>query len=109
MNEKTSRPVILCVLDGWGYLPNGKSNSIKLADTPNWDRLTAKYLHSTIEASEHNVGLPDGQMGNSEVGHMNLGAGRVVMQELPRIDKAIKDGSLAKEPAIGKFIATLKK
>jgi 2,3-bisphosphoglycerate-independent phosphoglycerate mutase len=103
------RPVVLCILDGWGYMPNGASNSIKLAHTPNWNRLTEQAPHGTIEASEHNVGLPDGQMGNSEVGHMNLGAGRVVMQELPRIDAAIKDGSLAKNPALGKFIAALKK
>ena len=112
MTQKPSpviRPVVLCILDGWGYMPNGKSNSIKLAHTPNWNRLTEHAPHGTIEASEHNVGLPDGQMGNSEVGHMNLGAGRVVMQELPRIDAAIKDGSLAREPAIGKFIAALKR
>ena len=112
MTEKLSpaiRPVVLCILDGWGYLPNGASNSIRLAHTPNWNRLTEKSLHGVIEASEHNVGLPDGQMGNSEVGHMNLGAGRVVMQELPRIDAAIQDGSLAKNEALGKFIATLKR
>jgi 2,3-bisphosphoglycerate-independent phosphoglycerate mutase len=112
VTQKTApaiRPVVLCILDGWGYMPNGKSNSIKLAHTPNWNRLTEHAPHGTIEASEHNVGLPDGQMGNSEVGHMNLGAGRVVMQELPRIDAAIKDGSLAKNPAIGKFVASLKK
>ncbi len=100
MTERTPRPVILCVLDGWGYLPNGKSNSIWLADTPNWDRLTAEYPTATIEASEHNVGLPDGQMGNSEVGHMNLGAGRVVLQGLPRIDHAIAAGELERNPAL---------
>ncbi|MGB8840022.1 MAG: 2,3-bisphosphoglycerate-independent phosphoglycerate mutase [Aliidongia sp.] len=103
------RPVVLCILDGWGYLPDGPSNAIRLAKTPNWDRLTAASPHSTIEASERNVGLPGGQMGNSEVGHMNLGAGRVVMQELPRIDQAIADGSLAANPALGGFIAALKK
>ncbi|GGF18645.1 2,3-bisphosphoglycerate-independent phosphoglycerate mutase [Aliidongia dinghuensis] len=111
MTEKlqpATRPVVLCILDGWGYLPNGASNSITLAHTPNWNQLTRTAPHGIIEASEHNVGLPDGQMGNSEVGHMNLGAGRVVMQELPRIDAAIKDGTLAKNEALGKFIATLK-
>jgi 2,3-bisphosphoglycerate-independent phosphoglycerate mutase len=107
--QPARRPVVLCILDGWGYLPNGASNSIRLAHTPNWNRLTEHAPHGIIEASEHNVGLPDGQMGNSEVGHMNLGAGRVVMQELPRIDAAIKDGSLARNETLGTFIATLKK
>ncbi|HLY54352.1 MAG TPA: 2,3-bisphosphoglycerate-independent phosphoglycerate mutase [Stellaceae bacterium] len=102
------RPVVLCILDGWGYLPNGKANSIWLADTPNWDRMVDSSPATTIEASEFNVGLPDGQMGNSEVGHMNLGAGRVVMQELPRIDKAVADGSLALNEALGEAIAALK-
>jgi len=108
MTEQTPpRPVILCVLDGWGYLPHGASNAIREAKAPNWHRLVAASPHTTIEASELNVGLPQGQMGNSEVGHMNLGAGRVVMQELPRIDAAVADGSLADNPALKAFIATL--
>jgi 2,3-bisphosphoglycerate-independent phosphoglycerate mutase len=106
--QSPPRPVVLCILDGWGYLPDGPSNAIRLAKTPNWHRLVAASPHTTIEASELNVGLPAGQMGNSEVGHMNLGAGRVVMQELPRIDQAIADGSLARNPALERFIAALK-
>jgi 2,3-bisphosphoglycerate-independent phosphoglycerate mutase len=106
--QKPPRPVVLCILDGWGYLPDGPSNAIRLARVPNWQRLVAGFPHTTIEASELNVGLPAGQMGNSEVGHMNLGAGRVVMQELPRIDQAIDDHSLDDNPALTKFIATLK-
>jgi 2,3-bisphosphoglycerate-independent phosphoglycerate mutase len=102
------RPVVLCVLDGWGFLPNGASNAIERAQTPNWHRLIETYPHATIEASESNVGLPNGQMGNSEVGHMNLGAGRVATPELPRIDHAIEDGSLAKNDALGEFVAAMK-
>src|SRR5689334_2873833 len=103
------RPVVLCILDGWGYRPDRDDNGILQAKTPNWDRLTASAPHSLLQASELFVGLPSGQMGNSEVGHMNLGAGRVVMQDLPRIDKAIEDGSLAKSPALAAFITALKK
>jgi 2,3-bisphosphoglycerate-independent phosphoglycerate mutase len=102
-----SRPVVLCILDGWGDLPNGRSNAIQRARTPNWHRLVAASPHTTIEASEMNVGLPAGQMGNSEVGHMNLGAGRVVMQDLPRIDQSIADGTLTGNPALVSFIKTL--
>ncbi len=102
------RPVVLCVLDGWGFLPGGKSNAIEQAQAPNWHRLYDANPHSTIEASERNVGLPVGQMGNSEVGHMNLGAGRVAMPELPRIDQAIEDGSLAQNEALQDFIAKMK-
>ena len=103
------RPVILCILDGWGHLPGGEANSVWLADTPNWDRLVDAWPTTTIEASELNVGLPDGQMGNSEVGHMNLGAGRIVMQELPRIDHAVEDGSLAANQALADAVAALKR
>ena len=102
------RPVVLCVLDGWGFLPDGKSNAIERAKAPNWHRLYEAYPHSTIEASEKSVGLPHGQMGNSEVGHMNLGAGRVATPDLPRIDKAIEDGSLARNETLAAFIAALK-
>jgi 2,3-bisphosphoglycerate-independent phosphoglycerate mutase len=98
------RPVLLCILDGWGEAPASDRNAIALARTPNWDRFRATGPHSLIEASEHHVGLPDGQMGNSEVGHMNLGAGRVVMQDLPQIDAAIEDGSLAAIPALHRLI-----
>jgi 2,3-bisphosphoglycerate-independent phosphoglycerate mutase len=102
------RPVVLCILDGWGHRVEAQANGILLARTPNWDRLLRTCPHALLEASELFVGLPQGQMGNSEVGHMNLGAGRVVMQELPRIDQAIADGSLARNPALARFIAALK-
>ena len=102
------RPVVLCILDGWGERPNADDNAIARAKTPVWHRLTARWPHSHLEASEHYVGLPDGQMGNSEVGHTNLGAGRIVMQDLPRIDQAVKSGELAKMPVFGQFTSQVK-
>jgi 2,3-bisphosphoglycerate-independent phosphoglycerate mutase len=102
------RPVVLCILDGWGERDNGDDNAIERAKTPVWHELLRRWPHSQLDASEHYVGLPDGQMGNSEVGHTNLGAGRVVMQDLPRIDRAIADGSLAGMPALTDFIARLR-
>jgi 2,3-bisphosphoglycerate-independent phosphoglycerate mutase len=109
--QKVTRPcpVVLCVLDGWGYRTEREDNGILQARTPNWRRFMETAPHALLQASELYVGLPHGQMGNSEVGHMNLGAGSVVMQELPRIDQAIADGSLAKNPALADFIAALKK
>ena len=86
------RPVVLMVLDGWGCAPAGPGNAIALAATPVFDGLLARYPHGVLEASGEAVGLPQGQMGNSEVGHLNIGAGRVVYQELTRISKAIADG-----------------
>ena len=83
-------------------------NAIARASTPVWHALMRRWPHARLDASEHYVGLPDGQMGNSEVGHTNLGAGRVVMQDLPRIDKAIADGSLARLPALREFIDKVK-
>ncbi len=110
MPQPTSRPrpVVLCILDGWGYRAERADNGIALATTPNWNRFWAECPHAFIQASELYVGLPKGQMGNSEVGHMNLGAGRVVMQDLPRIDAAIADGSLSRIKALLDFIAALK-
>jgi 2,3-bisphosphoglycerate-independent phosphoglycerate mutase len=102
------RPVILCVLDGWGVRGERADNAIAQATTPVWNQLMATAPHGVLDASERYVGLPDGQMGNSEVGHMNLGAGRVVMQDLPRIDRALADGSLATNPTLAAFIAKLK-
>jgi 2,3-bisphosphoglycerate-independent phosphoglycerate mutase len=99
----------LCILDGWGYRGDRRDNSIALAQTPRWDGFMRDCPHALIEASETFVGLPKGQMGNSEVGHMNLGAGRVVVPDLPRIDQSIADGSLAKNPALTSFVAALKK
>ena len=103
------RPVVLCILDGWGERQDRADNAILQAKTPNWDRFMKGSPHAHLQASELFVGLPKGQMGNSEVGHMNLGAGRVVLQDLPRIDAAIADGSLGKSPAVAEFIAALKK
>jgi 2,3-bisphosphoglycerate-independent phosphoglycerate mutase len=102
------RPVVLCVLDGWGCRSEPADNAIRAAKTPNWHRFLDTSPHARLQASELYVGLPEGQMGNSEVGHMNLGAGRVVMQDLPRIDRAIEDGSLERNPALIEFIAALK-
>jgi len=83
----------LVILDGWGLAEPGPGNAVSLAETPTFDELWASYPHTRISASGHDVGLPDGQMGNSEVGHLNLGAGSVVKQDLARIDGAIADGS----------------
>jgi 2,3-bisphosphoglycerate-independent phosphoglycerate mutase len=102
------RPVVLCILDGWGERPDADDNAIARAKTPVWHQLMSRWPHSHLEASEHYVGLPDGQMGNSEVGHTNLGAGRVVMQDLPRIDDAVASGKIADMPALGEFIAKVK-
>lgn len=109
-SEKTpSRgPVVLCILDGWGERAETENNAIALAKTPNWDRLVVSQPKATLDASAEQVGLPAGQMGNSEVGHMNLGAGRVVMQDLPRIDAAVADGSLASNAALLTYIEKLK-
>jgi len=108
-HPKHPRPVVLCILDGWGHRESCENNAICEGRKPNLDRLFKESPHALIDASEGEVGLPQGQMGNSEVGHMNLGAGRVVMQDLPRIDAAIVDGSFAKLPALQDAIAALKK
>ncbi len=89
---RVQRPVVLMVLDGWGSAPAGPGNAVSLASTPVFDGLLAAYPHDTLEASGPAVGLPPGQMGNSEVGHLNIGAGRIVYQDLTRISKAIADG-----------------
>ena len=96
----TSRPapVVLLVLDGWGYRPEREGNAIAMANVPTWDKLWARAPRTLLAASEEAVGLPCGQMGNSEVGHLNLGAGRVVKQDLVRINDAIKDGSFFENP-----------
>ncbi|MBS0549253.1 MAG: 2,3-bisphosphoglycerate-independent phosphoglycerate mutase [Proteobacteria bacterium] len=109
MAASAPRPVVLCILDGWGHRTDPKDNAILDARTPTYDRLIATCPQGLIDASESFVGLPKGQMGNSEVGHMNLGAGRVAVPDMPRIDNAIADGSLAKIPHLKELIATLKK
>ncbi len=101
----TKKPVLLCILDGWGIgEENNSHNAIAVAKTPNYDRFLKKYPYSQLETSGLAVGLPEGQMGNSEVGHMTIGAGRVIFQDLPRINNAIKDGSLTKNPLLQKLI-----
>ena len=102
------RPLVLCILDGWGERQKADDNAIEIARTPNWHGLKARWPHAQLQASEHYVGLPDGQMGNSEVGHTNIGAGRVVLQDLPRIDAAIAEGKLATMPGLCDFIGKLK-
>ncbi|TAH36129.1 MAG: 2,3-bisphosphoglycerate-independent phosphoglycerate mutase [Alphaproteobacteria bacterium] len=102
------KPVILCILDGWGYSETRTDNAVAMAKTPNWDRLLKSSPQALLKTCGRDVGLPTGQMGNSEVGHMNLGAGRVVMQDLPRIDSAIEDGSLKNHPILKQMIETLK-
>jgi len=103
------RPAVLCILDGWGHRPDRPYNAILNARKPNYDRLVATCPQGLIDASETFVGLPKGQMGNSEVGHMNLGAGRVAVPDLPRIDTAIADGSLARSPLLADMIGSLRK
>ena len=108
MPTKSRRPVVLCILDGWGHRAERTDNAIALAATPAYDTLMSKCPHALLETSGAEVGLPAGQMGNSEVGHTNIGAGRVVLQDLPRIDAAIADGTLAQAPALADLIAALK-
>ncbi|MBP3983744.1 2,3-bisphosphoglycerate-independent phosphoglycerate mutase [Pseudoxanthomonas helianthi] len=92
-NPSRPKPVVLLILDGWGHREDPADNALALAELPNWRRLLATCPHTLIHTEGRHVGLPDGQMGNSEVGHMNLGAGRIVYQDLTRIDAAIEDGS----------------
>jgi 2,3-bisphosphoglycerate-independent phosphoglycerate mutase len=93
-------PVVLCILDGWGYRHDDAHNAIRAAQTPVMDALWHAYPHTLIEASGADVGLPDDQMGNSEVGHLTIGAGRIIRQELVRISQAVRDGSLNNNPEL---------
>ncbi len=102
------RPVMLVILDGWGWREDPANNAVLLAQTPNFDRLWNSCPHALLRTSGLKVGLPEGQMGNSEVGHLNIGAGRVVMQDLPRISRAIEDGSLTKNPVLAGLVAKVK-
>lgn len=102
------KPVMLLILDGWGYRDKITSdNAIENGNTPNWHKYLQEYPHNLIATSGLAVGLPEGQMGNSEVGHTNLGAGRVVMQDLPKIDMAIKNGEMEQNKVLQKLIKTL--
>jgi len=102
------RPVMLVVLDGWGWREDPADNAVLQGNTPAFDRLWSTCPHAFLDTSGRDVGLPDGQMGNSEVGHLNIGAGRVVKQELPRIADAIASGEIAKTPAVQHLIEKLK-
>ncbi|NKD77005.1 2,3-bisphosphoglycerate-independent phosphoglycerate mutase [Haematospirillum sp. H1815] len=106
--SRPGRPVVLCILDGWGYRPERDNNAIALAHTPVWDRMLAECPGSLLETSGLDVGLPDGQMGNSEVGHMNIGAGRIVMQDLPRIDACVADNGLGRIESFGRFVSKVR-
>ncbi len=99
MNQP-NKPHLLLILDGWGYRQETNDNAISMANTPVWDKLLANNPHTLIHTSGLKVGLPEGQMGNSEVGHMNLGAGRIVYQSLTRINKAIADGDFYDNAAL---------
>ncbi|MEC8087924.1 MAG: 2,3-bisphosphoglycerate-independent phosphoglycerate mutase, partial [Pseudomonadota bacterium] len=92
--KNSRRPVVLCILDGWGYRATKTNNAIIPANTPNFQRIWHKGPSALINTSGLDVGLPAGQMGNSEVGHMNLGAGRIVNQDIQRIDASIEGGLL---------------
>ena len=102
------RPVMLVILDGFGWREDDADNAVRQAKTPTFDRLWETGPRGFLHTSGHDVGLPDGQMGNSEVGHLNIGAGRVVMQDLPRIGNAIASGEIAKAPALTTLIKKLK-
>lgn len=105
----TPKPVVLCILDGWGINPDHSANAPALANTPTFDHLMTTCPNATLTTHGLDVGLPKGQMGNSEVGHTNIGAGRIVAMDLGQIDLAIEDGSYFNNPALLDFIATLKK
>jgi len=98
------KPLVLIILDGFGVAEPGPTNAVHLANTPTFDWLYARYPHATLKASGEDVGLPDGQMGNSEVGHLNIGAGRIVYQDLTRISKAIKTSDFAANPVLNEAL-----
>ena len=102
------KKALLMILDGWGIGNKSKSDVISTTPTPYWDGLIANYPNSKLEASGENVGLPDGQMGNSEVGHQNIGAGRILYQDLVKINKSIKDGSIYNNPEVKKAFSYAK-
>src|SRR5574344_679345 len=110
MAKLKKAPVALIIMDGWGIGdPKDKSNAIQAARTPVLDGLMDRYPHTELLCSGEAVGLPDGQMGNSEVGHTNIGAGRVVYQELTRITKAIRDGDFFTNPVLVEAIENVQK
>src|SRR5690348_3185525 len=106
--QQRRRPVMLVVLDGWGWREESADNAVRLASTPTFDRLWSTCPHALLKTSGHDVGLPAGQMGNSEVGHLNIGAGRIVKQTLQRITDAIADHEIARAPALRDLIERLR-
>ena len=109
MRYNTKQTVVLCIMDGWGINKEKDFNAVALAKTPNFDYLTKNYPFSTLDASGEEVGLPAGQVGNSEVGHMNLGAGRIVLQTLPKINEAFKKNKIRFNENFKNFISKHKK
>src|SRR5215831_3042866 len=103
------RPVMLVIMDGWGFREDPADNAVRQAHTPAFDHLWSTCPHAFLRTAGKDVGLPPGQMGNSEVGHTNIGAGRLVMQDLPRIDDAVRDGSLEDRPALRALIEAARK
>jgi len=108
MNKVKVAPVVLAILDGWGHREESEHNAVKQASTPVFDALWHAYPHTLIEASGADVGLPDEQMGNSEVGHLTIGAGRIIQQELVRISNTVKENKLIKNSTLNDFSKTLK-
>src|ERR1700753_2812040 len=104
MRTSMRKPLVLAILDGWGYRPERDANAIAQARKPNYDRLLREFPNPLLHASDHFVGLPDGQMGNSEVGHLNIGAGRVVSMDITRIDAMIANGSFYEQLEIVRAI-----
>ena len=97
MEKRNKKQIILCIMDGWGINNETNYNAVAQAKTPNFDHLSKTFPYSTLDASGEHVGLPIGQVGNSEVGHMNLGSGRVAIQTLPKINKAFKNAASPSE------------
>ena len=102
------RPVMLVIMDGWGWREDPADNAVRQAHTPAFDHLWSTCPHALLHTSGKDVGLPPGQMGNSEVGHLNIGAGRIVKQDLPRITDAIATGDIARAPALLNLIERLR-
>src|SRR3989441_13308615 len=107
--SRRPRPFVLIVMDGWGINPRAEGNAIALARTPNIDRLAREWPHTAVKTSGAAVGLPEGQMGNSEVGHQNIGAGKRVLQDYTRVSESIRDGSFFHNPALLKAVEHVKK
>ena len=103
--KQTKKPIVLCIMDGWGINENTANNAVALAHTPNVDLLTKTFSYATLDASGEDVGLPLGQVGNSEVGHMNLGSGRVVLQTLPKINKSFANNEIENNKNFQKFLS----